>query len=319
MDKLLLIDANNLCYAGMVIGPMTNPKGERVDIPFITLKILSKIVRNHRPDQIVAVWDGGRSKHRLTVFPEYKATHTTATSPDEPKFQVYHQRELVKEIFSLLGIVNLEYDGYEADDLLYRSWLAWSRECLILSTDSDFQQLLDQRTWIIDRKNDRLFSAADFFEKWGFPSDLFAHHKSLTGDGSDDIPGIHLVGEGTATKLCHYAYENHRDNLILGIREAAIKVPRAGRVAEADNWIIFKRNLRLILLSLEPMESEVETALRDLVWTKLPYREEEVIKYLQRHGMVSLVENYHRWIKPFDPSSNFHDSDLLDSIPPGVV
>ena len=124
--------------------------------------------------------------------------------------ELREQVPLMKEVLQAMGVVTLELEGYEADDLLgtaARQGEGRGMEVTILSGDRDLLQLATEKTMIRIPKTKggktviEDYLAEDVKERYQVTPAQFIDVKALMGDTADNIPGIPGVGEKTATKL----------------------------------------------------------------------------------------------------------------------
>jgi DNA polymerase I len=109
-----------------------------------------------------------------------------------------------------MGLVGIEQEGVESDDLLASQAVALAREghdVLVVSSDKDFAQIVDDRIKIMlpppsanPKLGWRMMDAAGVVEKFGVPPAQIADYLALVGDTSDNIPGVDGVGPKTAAK-----------------------------------------------------------------------------------------------------------------------
>ena len=162
-----------------------------------------------KPRYLAAAFDPAAPTFRHRMYPEYKANRQK--TPDDLHAQV----PLVKEVLNVLGIPVLMADGYEADDIiatLVMMCKTEGRQCYILSSDKDLLQLVGDGTWELrPYKTARpegegglpyeLVGPGEVKAEWGVSPDKVLDLLSLTGDSSDNVPGVKGVGEKTAVKL----------------------------------------------------------------------------------------------------------------------
>lgn len=120
------------------------------------------------------------------------------------------QMPILKQVLDAMGILRLELEGYEADDLLGTvaarcSAAGW--DCRIVTGDKDSFQLISETTHVCHVKS-RMgqtttteYTPKLFFDEYGFEPKHIIDLKALMGDGSDNIPGVPGVGEKTAMGL----------------------------------------------------------------------------------------------------------------------
>lgn len=250
MSRWLLIDGFNLVYRCFFATPaLTRADGFPTNALHGWVKSVWRLVDQEKPDHTVVFFDLGGSQDRLALHPEYKAQR--AEMPPELEKQI----PLVKTITRALGLAAVEQDGVESDDLLAACAVARAAagdEVLIVSSDKDFAQIVNERIRILlpppsaqPKLGWRLLDAAGVKEKFGVPPAKIADYLALIGDTSDNIPGLSGVGPKTAVKWI----EKHGD--LEGILAAAPGVePERFRVPLAEAAERLRLNRRLVTLNL---------------------------------------------------------------------
>lgn len=200
--RLMLIDGHAMAYrAYHALPPLTAPNGEPTNAILGYANILLKAVGDYTPDYVIATFDKGRT-FRHEQYAEYKATR--AETPDDLRVQFGRIQELTRA----LGIPIFERDGYEADDLLGTlSRLGEDKglDVIIVTGDSDtFQLISDNVRVLLPRRNVgdvELCGIPEIEERYGLKPAQLIDYKALTGDSSDNIPGVPGVGAKTASSL----------------------------------------------------------------------------------------------------------------------
>ena len=205
--RLIIIDSNSIIHrAYHALPPLSTKKGELVNAVYGFLLVFFKVLREFKPDFVVATFDFPAPTFRHQEFKEYKATRPKA--PDE----LYNQIPKVKEILKSFNVPIFEKEGFEADDLIGTiSRLAPKKqilpeiETIILSGDLDTLQLINQQTkvYLLKRgvKDTILYDERAVKERYGLSPEQLIDFKALKGDPSDNIPGVPSIGEKTAIKL----------------------------------------------------------------------------------------------------------------------
>ena len=224
-NVLLLIDGNNLFHrAYHAIPHLTNKEGEATNAVFGFSNMLIKAINEVSPRFVACAFDTQAPTFRHVEFEAYKAQRI-APPPD-----LYPQLPKVKKVLDAYGIKYFEKEGFEADDLIatiavkslqttdYRlqqkkKKAVDSRQLtvVILSGDRDVLQLVNGNirvqmpsfTKVSEGKSGWgvLVGAKEVREKFGLEPDQMVDYKSLTGDPSDNVPGISGVGPKTASAL----------------------------------------------------------------------------------------------------------------------
>jgi DNA polymerase-1 len=202
MEKLMILDGNGLAHRAFHALPLlSTTTGLYTNAVLGFTNMLQKLVRQEKPDYLLVAFDKGRS-FRHQDYEAYKA-HRKPT-PDElrPQFP------LIKRVLGAFNIATLEMAGYEADDLIGTvDRLAEKRglEVLVITGDRDMLQLVSGRTrTMITRKGISeldCYTEEDVFKRYGLKPEQIPDLKGLTGDPSDNVPGVPGIGEKTAVKL----------------------------------------------------------------------------------------------------------------------
>ena len=204
MEPLFLIDAYGVIYRSyfaFISKPLRNPRGDNVSAVFGFYRSLFQLWEQFRPTALVAVFDSAVPTFRHELFDAYKATRQK--TPED----LHAQIPLVEEILGLLGVPMLRADRYEADDIiatLAARCRAEDRPCYIVSSDKDLLQLVGGTVRALRPDRDQgfvLVGPSEVEAEWGVPPDRILDYLSLTGDASDNVPGVPGVGDKTALKL----------------------------------------------------------------------------------------------------------------------
>ena len=204
-EKIVLVDGHSILNRAFYGLPdLTNWEGKHTNAVYGFLNILFRTLEEEKPDYLAVAFDLHAPTFRHKMFAEYKGTRNPM--PQELREQV----PLMKEVLQAMGVVTLELEGYEADDLLgtaARQGEGRGMEVTILSGDRDLLQLATEKTMIRIPKTKggktviEDYLAEDVKERYQVTPAQFIDVKALMGDTADNIPGIPGVGEKTATKL----------------------------------------------------------------------------------------------------------------------
>lgn len=224
MKKFYLIDGHAQIFRAYYapFGDLTSPSGEPVKATQIFTQMLLAIVRDKKPDYLAVAFDVSDSTTlRRDLYPEYKATREE--SPED----LHPQVERIVEIVQLLGIPIFSLTGYEADDVIATIAHRLTNddvELCIVSRDKDLYQLLSDKVKLWDPTKDEVIDSTAVEAKHGFTPEQAVDVQTLTGDSTDNIPGIHGVGVKKAVMLLK-KYGNadnvvaHADELTPKLRE----------------------------------------------------------------------------------------------------
>jgi DNA polymerase-1 len=195
--RVLLVDGHHLAYRTFhALKGLTTSRGEPVQAVYGFAKSLLKALKEDG-DSVIVVFDAKAPSFRHEAYEGYKAGRAP-TPEDFPR-----QLALIKELVDLLGLVRLEVPGYEADDVLASLAKKAEKEgyeVRILTADRDLYQLLSDRIHVLHPEG-YLITPAWLWEKHGLRPDQWADYRALTGDESDNLPGVKGIGEKTARRL----------------------------------------------------------------------------------------------------------------------
>jgi DNA polymerase-1 len=199
---LFLIDGHSQmfrAYHAMRPGSMTSPTGEPTWATQVFLSMLLKLLKEQKPDYLAMAIDGPRQELKRTEFyPDYKANRP----PTPEDFRTQEQRIL--QIIEALGLPILRVQGYEADDILATAVETLASEeirVVLVSRDKDLDQLVTSNAVLYDPMKDETLDAETIEAKKGYRPEQAVEVQALTGDTSDNIPGVPGVGPKTAVKL----------------------------------------------------------------------------------------------------------------------
>jgi len=217
-NKFLIIDGNsimNRAFYGIRI--LSTKDGTYTNAVYGFLSIYYMMLEKINPNYVAVTFDLSKPTFRHEMFNEYKAGRRSM--PDELRPQM----PLIKDILRAMNIEILELEGYEADDILGTVSKNNSKNDIrtyILTGDRDSFQLIDDKTSVVmpstkmGKTEYTIYTPEKLKETYNLEPKQIIDMKALMGDKSDNIPGIPLVGEKTATSLLElyhsldYIYEN---------------------------------------------------------------------------------------------------------------
>ena len=242
---LLLIDAFSQVFRGyFAVRALSSASGVPTNAVFAMTKLLMKLQQEYGGCDGAFVFDKGKCTARLALAPAYKANR-----PPMPE-DLRAQMEPIRNMIRAFGWPIVESEGYEADDLIGAAAVSnTDREVLILSSDKDLSQLINDRVKMLvpdrDGKGLLIRDIAATKEKFGVPPEGIVDYLSLIGDSSDNIPGVEGVGPKTAASLIAQ----------FGSIEAMLSAPEIIAKENLRNKILNAKetlslNRKLILLNL---------------------------------------------------------------------
>ena len=198
-EKFFLVDGHSHLYrAFFALRGLSTPDGRPTNAVFGFTSMIRKLLQDHQPDYLAVAFDLPGPTFRHKLFADYKKTR------DAPPEELISQVPLAHKVLDALRIPMYSKAGYEADDVLgtaARQAVAKGLEVVLVTGDKDAEQLVGPNVKLLDTKNDRLTTEASLLEKYGFGPERVVEMMALSGDGTDNVPGVPKVGPKTAVNL----------------------------------------------------------------------------------------------------------------------
>ncbi|MDG9727285.1 MULTISPECIES: 5'-3' exonuclease [unclassified Streptomyces] len=211
----MLLDTASLYFRAYFGVPdsVKAPDGTPVNAVRGLLDFIDRLVKDHRPDHLVACMDADwRPRWRVELIPTYKAhrvAEETTEGPDteEVPDTLSPQVPVIEDVLDALGIARVGVAGYEADDVIGTYTARATGPVDIVTGDRDLYQLVDDARGVRVLYPVKgvgtlhLTDEAALREKYGVDGRGYADLALLRGDPSDGLPGVAGIGEKTAAKL----------------------------------------------------------------------------------------------------------------------
>ena len=138
-NKIVLIDGHSILNRAFYGVPdLTNAEGLHTNAIYGFLNIMFKIIDEEKPEYLAVAFDVKAPTFRHKIYPEYKGTRKGM--PDELREQV----PVMKEVLTSMGILIMQQEGLEADDILGTMAKRAQKEGLdvaLVSGDRDLLQI----------------------------------------------------------------------------------------------------------------------------------------------------------------------------------
>lgn len=304
-SRVLIVDGLNTFIRSFAASPVTNDDGLHIGGISGTLLSIGHAIKTVDPTRVIVVFDGKNgAKRRREVFPEYKANrkfkirlNRSEDVGEEDDGQLRQLMRLV-EYMSYMPFSIVTAEGVEADDVIgYLVNEKFKDQCYIMSSDKDFLQLVNERVRIWSPTKKRLYYSPDIVEEYGIHPNNFVLYRALTGDKSDNIPGVDGLGLKTLIKLYPQLAEETKLSVDDIINYAATQPKSKMCVKLTQSREIIERNLGLMQLS----EAFIPTAskLKILNSVDNPSR---LVKYkfqsmLFEDRMTTAIKNVDMWTR----------------------
>jgi len=196
--KFFLIDGHSHSYrAYYALPPLSAPDGRPTNAVLGFVNILFKILREQKPDYIAVAFDCREASFRHVAYAEYKAQRKAM--PED----LSHQIEIIKQIVDACNIPIVMKPGFEADDVIGTLAVrAAGRgiDVYIATNDKDSLQLLGEHVYRFDSAGN-VYTADDLRKEKQIEPGQVVETMALSGDTSDNVPGVEGIGEKTALQL----------------------------------------------------------------------------------------------------------------------
>lgn len=200
--RLIIIDSNALLHRSFhALPPLMTKSGQETGAVYGFLLTLFKAINDLKADYIVACFDTKVPTFRHKMFKDYKAQRPATPSG------IVSQIPITKEVLEALKISVFAKDGVEADDLIATICTLAGKEAeiFIVSGDLDNLQLVNKniKVYTLGKgiKDTVIYDINKVRERFGVNPEQMVDFKALTGDPSDNIPGVEGVGKKTAAEI----------------------------------------------------------------------------------------------------------------------
>lgn len=194
-----LIDGTAYIYrAYYAVRGLTTTKGFPTNAIFGYTQMLVKLLSTKRPIWAAVCFDCAEPTFRHHRYEAYKANRPPM--PEDLALQI----EPILEITRSFHLPVLMLSGYEADDLIGTLAMRANRDgydVVIVSGDKDFSQLVSERIRIWDPMKDTVIDLETVRRNYGIEPRQLVDIMGLSGDTSDNVPGVPGIGPKTASAL----------------------------------------------------------------------------------------------------------------------
>jgi DNA polymerase-1 len=290
--KLFLVDAMGHVYRAFYapMNRMNAPSGIPTKVPFLFNNILRRLLKDYKPEYVGIVFDTRLPTFRDKLFEKYKAKRQPM--PDELSLQLPYVRRLCEA----MRLPVLEFDGFEADDVLgalAQQAAKQGLDVLLITNDKDMMQLVDTNVRVLrsaagGAKSDVIVDAAKVVELLGVPPEKVVDVMSLMGDTIDNIPGAKGIGEKGATELIQKY--GSVENALEHAAEVSNKRYREALMQQRDQ-VLLSKQLAMLDRSV-PIELDLKSLQRrepDLAALSALYRELGFNSLLKELGSDALA------------------------------
>ena len=297
----MVIDALNAYFRAYIVDPtISSVTGDPIGGYQGFIKILQKLCREMKPDEIIITWDGaGGSQKRKQVNKNYKEGRKpirlnrnvkNLTESQQMQNKVWQQVRLM-EMLNHLPCIQLVSDGIEADDLISyvvqnKKYKGWQK--IIVSSDKDFFQLCDNETVVYRPIQKKFVNKPRILEEFGIHPTNFALARAIAGDTSDNLVGVRGVGLKTiAKKMTFFASE---DSVTFDVLGEYCENDNTGLKAFSsilENMDKVKENYKIMQLYSPSISVQTKMKVQSSLDNFTPeFNKTEVIKRMKKDGFA---------------------------------
>ena len=313
--RILIIDQLNLFFRNYIVNPSLSSNGSPIGGLKGCFQSIQKICRESKPDLIVICWDGaGGSKKRKLMKKDYKAgrkpirlNRSIRNMPEEKETEnkIWQQTRLI-EYYNQTPIIQFMFAGTEADDII--AYISQFKELnnsekLIISSDKDFFQLLNEKTVQYRPVQKEILNENSILDKFNIHPANFAIARAMEGDKSDNIEGIAGLGLKTIAKRFPFLRESKSttfSDVLDFCKEKSVTTNIKAYQMVLENEDLFKRNYHMMQLYTPSLSVDAKKLIRETFRDPdLTFNKTELIKMMMKDGFgeinfIDLFQNFNR-------------------------
>lgn len=291
-DKtLIIVDSNSLLHRAFhALPPLTTKTGQETGAVYGYLLTLFKAINDLKPNYIAACFDTKVKTFRHERFQDYKSHRPPTPAP------LISQISTAKEVLESLGVPVFAKDGFEADDLIATICTILSEtkavEIYILSGDLDNLQLVAEniKVYTLGKgiKDTVIYDINKVKERFGIMPEQIVDFKALTGDSSDNIPGVEGIGRKTAAEIIQN-YGNIENLYNELSTDTAVLKPRVKKMLKENRATAFmSRDLALM-----KRDVDINFKIEDCEFGKFDQKKvQELFKKLEFNSLLNRLQSF---------------------------
>jgi len=320
-SRVLIVDGLNTFLRSFSAINKSNVSGHHIGGLTGFLRSIGYLVKLHSPTRVIIVFDGeDGSTSRKFIFPEYKGKRDkkrtvnfkSFNNVDEEQEAKYNEMVRLMDYLNFLPVTCMCIDKLEADDIIgylankiYKDYE--DSQTIIVSTDTDFLQLVNDRVKVFSPKKKRMYNEEAVIQDYNVHPSNFLLYKTLIGDDSDNIPGVEGIGEKNVTVLFEILKENSEKKL-QDLYDICENPPKKSvlyeRILNSSNRVeIFYKIMNL----KEPTicDSDIDDIRRQFFRPTGSLRKLDFIKMYHKDKLDGSMQNIETWLDIFSTLNSY--------------
>ena len=297
-SDILIIDSLNLFMRHYVAHPAISDNGHQVGGIVGYLYSIVNLIETKKPKKVIIVWESGGSPRKRQIYKEYKNKRRPQKLnrfyddlPDSVKNK-NNQIIFLIDVLNKMPVNQIFVKDCEADDIIgyLCRYKFKDKRKIILSSDKDYYQLLDENTEIYSPTWKKIVTEDEIVKKFKVHPRNFCIAKCIAGDKSDNISGIKGAGFKTISKRFSNMCKNKDISVADIISECKIAINTGSKIKLYKDIVsdehIIKRNWRLMYLDIKNLSASHIKKINDSFDIILPVKDKlYVVKKFLREGI----------------------------------
>ena len=263
-DRILIVDGYNLFVRHYVAHPAMSDNGDQIGGIVGFFNNIIRLIERCKPEEVIVVWEGGGSKRKRDLYSDYKMSkrpqklnrYYDQDIPDSYKNRNYQLVTLIN-LLSCFPVNQIYIEESEADDVIgyLVKYKLKQKNIIIVSSDHDYYQLISKNTIIWSPTLKAFVNNKKVLQRFKIHPKNFCLAKSISGDNSDNIPGVKGVSYKTLSK--YFPKFSNPDDYLFDCFVNDVEQLKTNKKLKILNTLsctknqdMIKRNLKLVLLDV---------------------------------------------------------------------
>lgn len=316
-STVLIIDGMNTFIRVFSVVPALNDNGDHIGGVAGFLRSVSSNIRQFSATRCIVVFDGvGGSLRRRKMYKEYKTSrkskmtfnrHEEFAHVDDEKASMKRQFARIGEYLQHLPVTTIMLDNIEADDTIAYMVKSFfnkkdsESEVVIVSSDRDYLQLVNDKVKVWSPVKKKLYDQELIEKEYKLKTENYLLYRVLTGDNSDNIPGVKGLGLKTLLKKYPQLAEHtlELDQLLeIATENCKVKKPSKVDLSIANNRELLELNHKLMQLHDVDISSHSQGRIMGLVeGPPTTYSRTIVKQFTLQDGLSTYFKDIDLWLR----------------------